>query len=78
MSEVTFSGNTIGDKTLYLKGMERGTRDEQERIIKLLEGYALAKCDEYCAAKCECFGKVEAMHFIERISETVGIKGGNK
>jgi len=38
MSEVTFSGNTIGDKALYLKGIEHGTRDEQERIIKLLEG----------------------------------------
>jgi hypothetical protein len=37
MSEVTFSGNTIGDKALYLTGVERGKKQEQERIIKLLE-----------------------------------------
>lgn len=37
MSEVTFGGNTIGDKALYLKGIERGKKEERERIIKLLE-----------------------------------------
>jgi hypothetical protein len=36
VSEVTFGGNTIGDKALYLNGVERGKKDERERIIKLL------------------------------------------
>ena len=37
MSEVTFGGNTIGDKAIYLNGVERGKKQERERIIKLLE-----------------------------------------
>ena len=34
-----------------------GAQDERQRIIKLLEGYALKKCDVHCAYSCECFGK---------------------
>ena len=45
---------------------------ERERIMKLLEGYANAECDEYCGYKCECFGKYEAQAFIALI------KGENK
>ena len=45
MSEITFSGNTIGDKALYLKGVERGEKNERERIIKLLESEA-ETCEE--------------------------------
>ena len=44
----------------------------EERIIKLLEPYANAKCDEYCSYRCECYGKYEAQEFIALI------KGENK
>jgi hypothetical protein len=49
-----------------------GAEQERERIIKLLEGYANAKCDEYCSVRCDCFAKYEAEHFIALI------KGENK
>lgn len=49
MSEVTFGGNTIGDKAIYLNGVERGKKQERERIIKLLE----AECCELLDCKCE-------------------------
>lgn len=39
MSEATFSGNTIGDKALYLKGVERGEKDATERILKILKRF---------------------------------------
>ena len=42
---------------------------ERERIIKLLEPYANAKCDEYCGYSCECYGKYEAKRFIALIKE---------
>lgn len=35
MSEISFSGNTLGDKALYLKGIGRGEKNERERIVKL-------------------------------------------
>lgn len=37
MSEVTFGGNTIGDKALYLAGVARGKQNEHERIIAIIE-----------------------------------------
>lgn len=46
---------------------ELGVKAERERIIKLLEGYALQKCDDLCAYQCECYGKFEAKGFIELI-----------
>ena len=52
-----------------------GIKTEQERIIKVLEKYALRECDPECGYSCECFGKYEAMHFIECIRETALIKG---
>lgn len=51
---------------------EEAKKEERERIMKLLEGYANAECDEYCGYKCECFGKYEAQAFIALI------KGENK
>jgi hypothetical protein len=50
MSEATFSGNTIGDKALYLTGVERGKKDERERIIKLLEN----ECSTFHSYPCDC------------------------
>lgn len=44
-----------------------GEINERERIIKLLEGYALQKCDDLCAYQCECYGKFEAKGFIALI-----------
>ena len=49
-----------------------GVIAERKRIIKLLESYANAKCDEFCAGWCDCFGKFEAETFIALI------KGENK
>ena len=46
--------------------------EAEQRIIKLLESYANAKCDEFCAGWCDCFGKFEAETFIALI------KGENK
>ena len=51
---------------------QEGIAYERERIIKLLEPYANAKCDELCDYRCECYGKYEAKHFIALI------KGENK
>ena len=51
----------------YNQGVERGAAEERDRIIKLLEGYALQKCDDLCAYQCECYGKFEAKRFIELI-----------
>lgn len=47
--------------------------EERERICKILEKYALRKCDPECSYRCECFGKFEAMRFIELIRETAGL-----
>lgn len=46
MSEVTFSGNTIGDKAIYLTGVERGKKQEQERIIKLWNIEMACDCED--------------------------------
>jgi hypothetical protein len=35
--EATVGEYSIGDKALYLQGVKRGEKNEQERIIKLLE-----------------------------------------
>jgi hypothetical protein len=48
-------------------GFDKGVAHERERIIKLLESYALEKCDVHCAYSCECFGKYEAQRFIALI-----------
>ena len=55
-----------------IKTFNQGVAHERERIIKLLESYANAKCDEFCAGWCDCFGKFEAETFIALI------KGENK
>lgn len=52
--------------------------EERDRICKILEGYALRKCDDYCGYHCECFGKFEAMRFIEVIRETSQMDGNSK
>ena len=51
---------------------EAATLAESERIIKLLEEYSNAECDDYCSVRCDCFAKYEAEHFIFLI------KGENK
>lgn len=35
--EATVVEYSIGDKALYLQGVKRGEKNEQERIIKLIE-----------------------------------------
>ena len=66
--------NRYDDKAEATRNFYRkqGADRERERIIKLLEGYADAECDEYCDYRCECFGKYEAQAFIALI------KGENK
>lgn len=59
-------------------GLYSGIDTERERICKILEKYATRQCDSECGYSCECFGKYEAVHFIERIRETALIKGEQK
>lgn len=41
--EATVGEYSIGDKALYLQGVKRGEKNEQERILKLLKtaGYCV-------------------------------------
>lgn len=56
----------------YTEAYNRGREDKEQQIIKLLEGFAIGECDEYCSYRCECYGKYEAQEFIALI------KGENK
>lgn len=60
--EATVGEYNIGDKALYLQGIKRGEKNEQDRIIKLLE----PKIDEIGCCNC-------GMHKVIAL-----IKGENK
>lgn len=65
LDNFSFSGIklTEGEKSLMRFAMSK----ERKRIIKLLEGFAIGECDEYCSFRCECYGKYEAQEFIKLI-----------
>jgi hypothetical protein len=62
--EATVGEYRIGDKAIYLTGVRRGEKNEQERIIKLLKAQKVCPC---CCFNDDCRWKAAKKELIALI-----------